>query len=355
MSAAENMTSGLSVEECAAYWVMRLGAQDCGPADRAAFEAWRRESPDHEAAWRRAEGALSAVDAHIGHPQLDALTEEVLRDTEPRRASRWPAVAAAAAVFVTLVGVTAFVLDRDLVGAPEPDDVIVAEAPVDLYQTMVGERSSVVLTDGTTLSLNTNSRVEVRYSAARRDIRLLQGQALFEVASAPDRPFVVQAGDRRIVALGTEFDVRYDDAVGVQVTLLEGLVAIDGTVEPLDAVENPPNPVQDDAIELVPGEQFSVQDEAISVEAANLEETTSWRHGRLVFRDRPLVDVIAEVNRYTTTPIILDSDPRLARVRVSGVFDAGRTASFVLAMETLHPVHFEPTEDGGRTILRWQG
>src|SRR5690606_15701139 len=93
------------------------------------------------------------------------------------------------------------------------------------YSTGIGQRSTVTLQDGSIVELNAQTRIKVAFGAERRSVQLLDGQAIFRVAKDASRPFVVHAGDREIIALGTAFDVRLDPSA-MRVTLLEGKVAV---------------------------------------------------------------------------------------------------------------------------------
>ena len=323
------------IEATAAFWLVRLGSDACTPEDRAAFEAWRRADPAHQKAYDRMSRGAAFVDRHVADPDLLALAESVRRETVPpwHQQNRWRA--AIAACLMLIAAPSAFVMLQE---APAPEPILAEVEPVERYDTAIGERSTVTLADASILTLNTDSRVEVDYSASERRIVLVRGQALFEVERDTERPFIVEAGDQRIVALGTAFDVRLDVDEGVQVTLLEGRVAIDpvktgASIEADDAAARPA------VVELEPGQQFvSSAVEAERVRMTTVADVTSWRSGRLVFRQRPLAEAIAEMNRYSAQKLTLDDDERLHAMTVSGVFNIGRTSNFVTTLETMHPV-----------------
>ena len=327
------------IEASAAFWLVRLASHACTPEDRGAFEAWRRADPAHQDAYDRMSRGAGFVDRHVADPELQALAETVRRETAPpwHRRSLWRGTIAAC--IVLLAAPSLFFMLPD---ASEPEPVLAAAAPFERYETAIGERSTVTLADASILTLNTDSRVDVDYSARERRIVLLRGQALFEVQRDTERPFIVEAGDQRIMALGTAFDVRLDAIEGVQVTLLEGRVAID----PVDAALGP-DAVDEDGVrpaivELQPGEQFlSSAAEEDRVRTTAVADVTSWRSGRLVFRERPLAEAIAEMNRYSAQKLTLDNDERLHAMTVSGVFNTGRVSNFVTTLETMHPVAAE--------------
>ena len=329
-----------SADETAAYWVMRLDAPNCSPADRAAFEKWRTAQKSHANAYATARRALGVVDQHLGSSELAALGERVFEETRRSRWTgyRWAGIGLAACV---LIGVG---LQREF--AVEPDVAVLVDPVLSTFETAVGERSTVVLPDDSVVTLNTDTLVEVGFvegSDVRRVI-LQRGQAHFDVEK-DTRPFEVLAAGRRIEALGTAFDVRIDTELGVLVTLLEGSVTIDEEGVRL-AVDDSQSSVNGgtSSIEPVPptvlraGEQLIVRpNETRQVIPVDVERIAGWREGRLVFRDDPLREVVKEINRYSTRKLFVD-DERLEDIQIGGVFRAGSTESFVAAVEEFYPV-----------------
>src|SRR5262249_28526063 len=145
-----------------------------------------------------------------------------------------------------------------------------------------------------------------------RTVSLKRGQAFFEVMKGDKRPFVVHAGDRRVVAKGTSFDVRLDSGA-VEVTLVEGRVTVDQPALPgaRRATAGQPS-------ELQPGEKLVAKiGGSASIAPANVESTTGWISGKHVFQDVKLGDALTEINRYTDKPIVI-MDPRIADIHISG-------------------------------------
>ncbi|MEM6554392.1 MAG: FecR domain-containing protein [Pseudomonadota bacterium] len=334
------------VDAIASYWVVRLGAEDCTPEDRFAFDAWRREDPAHEAAYQKIKRGNDYLDRFMESPEFQERIELARKRTRPplwRRAStRW--VGAAAACLALVTAVSLFAPWSDLGKGDGP--MIVAEA-VEAYETRIGERSTVTLSDGSVVTINTNSRIEVDYTDETREITLTRGQGFFDVAKDIDRPFVVVAGEKRVMALGTVFDVRFDDANEVQVTLVEGKVQVEDVVPEVETApigtlssERPAAPIRVAAIELSPGERLVARANTAPeiIETDGVEET-SWRRGQLVFRERELAGVVAEMNRYSSQQLVLDADERVRALKVSGVFNnGGPPSAFVDALEAMHPL-----------------
>ena len=343
-----------NAEGAAAYWDAKLRSPDCSPADREAFCAWRDASTENADAFEELQALLGALRDDENAPEIRAMREDALNlieRTQGRRRAFWGAGLAAS--IALLAGALVAFQTVPIWNGPSRETTIANILPT--YETAIGERSTIALEDGTVATLNTDSRMEVDYSGAKRLVTLLQGQALFEVAKDPNRPFVVAAGDRRIEALGTIFDVRYIDNK-IQVTLLEGLVEVAGDDETAiigdtDESVDPPAPQQ-----LKPGQQLlaSLNAETAEVRDADTERAVIWREGRVSFEDTPLTDAIAEMNRYSTKRI-LAGDPALEGIRINGVFFTGQQTNFVGALESYLPVRAEERANGDIVIKMSRG
>lgn len=326
-------------EDAAAYWVARRRLGLMSAADEAAFAAWRAD-PDNAEALIDVESVIEDVGGIAAMAEVRAMREAALA-AAPARRPPWRAIAAGL-VAAVLAGVWAVNLPE----APAPQVPVAVAAQ--RYVTGVGEQRTVRLADGSTLALNTASVVEVAYSPARRDIRLLQGQALFQVAHNAERPFVVTAGDRKVTALGTRFDVRLD-AGAVKVVLVEGKVK----VEPL-------RPAGLERIVPVLGRQtldagealVADPGEAVEVAVADTDQATSWRRGQVIFRDDTIGAAVAEMNRYSDTQLVID-DPRIAALKISGVFGVTREENFLAALMSFYPVEAQKRSPRV-TVLTWR-
>jgi transmembrane sensor len=230
----------------------------------------------------------------------------------------------------------------------EPGATTINNAGQGEFQTQVGERSTLRLVDGSVLTLDTASKVALDLSGQIREVHLLQGRANFEVAKDPSRPFVVYAADRRITAIGTAFDVRLSERE-VQVTLVEGKVAVDQLARGSNRAK-PDTPMV--RTKLQAGEQLNAPvGGAASVRGADLERSTSWRDGRLVFAADRLADAVAEMNRYSRSPIVL-GDAAVGELKVSGVFRTADPQAFARALADYFNI--ETSEQGNATVLRWR-
>jgi transmembrane sensor len=218
------------------------------------------------------------------------------------KASAQKIAAIAAAVLLT-VGVSLYVAKR---------------ISGDAYDTPVGAVASFPLKDGSSMTLNTATKVLVSLSSRERRVKLEAGEAFFDVAKDPTRPFVVEAGNRRIVAVGTRFSVRRDGRE-VRVIVTEGAVRI----EPKGGGEG--------AKLLTAGTVVKTTRSSLRMQKKSLqdaEEALSWRSGYLVFEETSLAEAVAEVNRYTSQRIVIE-DPELAALRVNGKFRATHAEDIV--------------------------
>jgi transmembrane sensor len=201
--------------------------------------------------------------------------------------------------------------------------------PPRTYQTARGIQGSWSLPDGSTLRLDTNTAVTVRFSPTGRVLELSRGQLWVAVAHDVHRPFRVEAGTAEIIAVGTEFDV-YRMANTTRVTVINGKVAVSLNAAPQRTLY------------VAADQEAQIIDGVLPAAAspARKRETTAWLEQRIVFESRPLGEIADEFNRYNAIPIIID-DPGLRRLLISGAFDAADTDSFASFLQSLTGVRVE--------------
>lgn len=310
----------------ASSWFARLNQKRISSADVVAFGVWRRD-PLNAAAYDKVEALWTASEALAGDPDIAAASSQALNRNEPRKPHRAKAssvlgpLGAVGALAVLALAGTAWFSSR-----PAP------------YETEVGERRVVQLADGSSLTLDTATEVKVRLERGRRQVTIERGQAFFDVEGDPDRPFIVTAGDTRVTALGTRFEVRRRGR-GARVVLLEGRIDVR-----TDRAAAPP------AWTLRPGQSLSTDVARPKIETVDVRKAAGWTTGRLIFEATPLRSAIAEVNRYSLAQVEL-RDAGLADVNVSGAFDAGDTDAFVAALQDLYGVRVVRTREGAVQIF----
>lgn len=313
---AENALVDKRVRDEAAQWYAKLNNTMISTDALRDFRAWRKDPACDEAYLE-----IEAFWGRVGKLEQDqdirrAADEALARPSKGGPLARPGGRALAGAVLVAGIGVALAFGWQAYSGTS--------------YRTKVGEQRLVRLEDGSRVRLDTDSQVRVRLGSSERAIELVSGQAFFEVAHDAARPFVVRADGASVTALGTRFDVSRT-ATGVEVTLVEGKVRVDGEAAGAPA-----------SWTLTPGQQVATgparaEPKVRTVDAA---AATSWTTGRLVFRGAPLAAAIAEVNRYSPRKIVLE-DPKLAATPVTGVFDSGDTDAFVTAVSDVYDLRVD--------------
>lgn len=275
------------------------------------FDSWLSADSANQAAYAAAEAIWSDLDTVLAPYREPAPASVPARSGFlAKGAGRWAALGAAC---IAILLATVFFL--------RPGG--------EMFSTAVGAQQVAVLDDGTRVSLNTATRLKVSYGDQRRVVRFDHGEALFDVARDPARPFVVAVDDYRVTALGTSFVVRRD-AKGAWVTLIEGSVRVTGA----GAGETV----------LKPGERLMFADDATRIDRPELNRLTAWRHGELVFDRTPLPEAVYEINRYTDTPIVVN-DPQARSRHVTGSFRVHRSEEFAKSIAALYGLKAERRED----------
>jgi transmembrane sensor len=314
----------------AAAWIVRLHGPHRSPELESAFRQWLNGDPENGRQFERVtetweQGASIPV---AGIPRLAGRRPPARRRT---------LIAAAAAC---VCGISGFIV---WFAWPDPT-----------YATAVGEQRIVRLEDGSRLSLNSETRVEIDYTKSQRRVQLIRGEAYFEVTHNPARPFVVTAGGTRVTALGTTFVVRYDTDK-TAVTLVEGKVVVlpvagdELPVMPPTNVGQSRPPARKDLV-LTPGERLTLaRNTPALVDEPRVEAVTAWRRGEVVLDKTQLSEAIAEMNRYDSQTLVIE-DPRVATLQVSGIYHAGDSESFARSVAKLYGLHVQ--ERPGQIVLR---
>lgn len=334
----------------AAAWAWREEEGPLSGADRAELQQWLDADPDHHAAWEDVRLAFATIGNNAADDELMAMRSAAL-SIRPDRRWGFGHMAAVIGAFIVL-GSGSWIATRHANLLPPVGGAVTQTAQVDpnraLHRTAVGERSTITLPDGSVAMLDTDSVLRVAYSDGERGIRLMRGQALFDVAKHELLPFQVYAGDRRITAMGTKFNVRLDgfgSQPNVSVALLEGVVKVAAVAARSAAPDLPAVTVT-----MAAGEMLVARPAApVRVVAGDTERAASWQIGVLTFQDAPLDQAVEEVNRYSLHRIVL-ADPRLARLRVSGVFKTGDTEHFANLVAQALPVSVGHLADGSPAL-----
>ncbi len=306
-----------AIRQAAADWLIRLqDADSAGEADWIEFDAWLSASPAHAAAYDDALAVWSDLGAMV--PDLKAAAAPVSlagRARPSRRLIGWGIGVAAAAALVAAV-------------------MPLAINPAQTYETGRGETRPVVLPDGSAIHMNAGSRISVRMTGSARLVAMNDAQAVFDVAKDAKRPFLITAGDRTVRVVGTEFDVSQRGAA-LAVTVRRGIVEV-----------RPDAASAAGAVRLVHGQRLEHALGGDSrVSTVNPDEAFAWRTGRLIYRDRPLVEVVAELNRQFDRDIRL-ADATTGRQRVSGVLVLDDEKAVIERLSLLAPVSVSTADAG---------
>lgn len=341
----------MAIEQAAAGWLARRDGGRWNAEEEAALQRWLDVDVGHrvaflrlEAAWQEG-GRLQALGAGWqdsaaparGHWQVSPAgrREQMLQAmaqrpaaARPVRQRRFAHFAAAA----TLAG-CALALAWGWRSQTRVDTAT--------YRTAMGEVRTLPLADGSHATLASATGIEVRLSGRARDVALTSGEAIFEVAKDPRRPFSVAAEGYRAVAVGTRFSVRRDVAA-LRVVVTEGTVRLDAPATAAGAIPSVMLPAG--SVALVRGNGLLVR----SLPLADAQRLLDWRDGLLAFRDAPLSEVVAEFNRYNARKLVL-ADAEAGALRIGGNFRWDNTEGFVRLLEAGFPVRAEA--DKGRIVL----
>lgn len=304
-------------------WLIRLRTLELTDTDTQAFAEWLSADVEHAQAFANAEDLFEtmsqAVHLNNAQPTTPAMPLPKPARSHQLKPKRWLAVPLA-------LGLCALLLVL-----PKPANMWAAM--LSDFHTDIGEQRTMQLADGSKLLLNTDTAVSVDYQNTRRHITLHQGQAQFIVASDPARPFTVSAGTLNVRALGTVFEVYLKASGDIDLAVQEHAVSTQ-----IQAHNMPPVLVQQ-------GQQLSYSNGTLKTPThADEQLTGAWQQRRLVFRDRPLAELVTEIERYRPGRIFL-AGSNLGKLRVTGLFSLADTDALlgkITAILGLKATHLGP-------------
>lgn len=337
------------IYEEATEWLIKHRDGGLGQAEKERFDSWLRESPQHVRAYLE----MSAIwedlpdlgaDWNPAAEQLvaEARSEGNIRPLAPkglvnhgaaarvpqpdesgsRRGTRKSLLALAAMLLLAIGSVSIWYTFAH-----------------NTYVTDVGEQRSITLADGSTLELNSRSRVRVRYTQQQRDVDLIEGQALFRVAHDTTRPFIVHSGATRVLAVGTQFDV-YRKRAATVVTVVEGKVEV-ATEGPLPAATS--LLAAGEQLILPAGTPSSAEKSADGPKPANTAAAIAWTQHNLVFESSPLTEVADEFNRYNRRRLVITAQD-VGSMRISGRFSSADPTLFLKFLRAQPELTVEETD-----------
>lgn len=312
----------------AAYWAMRRRSGTMTAPEEGALEAWLRASEDNRRALAELEGALAAIEADGGALLAEEFERQLHEAAEAETGRRAGAlrIAASLAVVALLSSATFFAVRTF---APP------AEAPIVAHETGIGESATVAFADGSMAQLNTASKIAVQFTRTERGVNLVAGEAFFEVEKDQKRPFVVRTENAAITVTGTAFDVLSSDNRS-SVHVVTGVVDVTPRFGPSSTL------LAGDMIEI------GADGRAWAVMRFDPSLVLAWRGGKARFRDVPLGEVVKSLNRYFSTPIVLDGDA-LSQLPVTGEFDIRDRDTAVRALALIFGL--EARDEPARTVI----
>lgn len=218
--------------------------------------------------------------------------------------------------------------------------------------TAIGEQKPVTLEDGSIVYLNTNTEIKVAFSAQDRQIEIVRGEALFDVAHDTQRPFVVSAAGNTVTAVGTAFNVQLLDDDHFELLVTEGKVLLKNEQQSsINKQNSSQHPLNGNGTLLIAGQKTLVAQDLAQTTTLNLEQIQNdlaWRQGIVVFHGAPLATALTEISRYT--PIQFNfADEKLKQKRVAGYFKAGDIDGLLAALSNNFDIKYQKIDD--KTIL----
>lgn len=335
--------------DLAADYAVRMHSGNMSDQDRMAMEEWLAQDSGN----REELQALLDIWHSVG-----ALASRRSELTGSEKQSLWGGWAVAA----TLVAAIGLLFLGPFQGEQNTGQKILTS-----YDTGVGEQRSVLLDDGTQVTLNTNTKLLVNFEENVRKIILDRGEAFFEVAADPERPFIVNTGMRAVTVLGTKFDVR-KSAFDLSVEVVEGTVAVhpegdrvslassmfdvklsDETVPQQESIYRLTSGIKADFSGSMGTENSRVQVAALQLVA---DGYPNWKYGLVSFNRRSLYEVVKELNRYLEKKILIE-DAEIMDLKVSGVFQLNAIDAALQQMESAFPIRVDEYSD--RLVMTGKG
>lgn len=325
MNSAEESPQERAKVRDAAAWHARLQESDATEQDFQEWQTWLASSPEHKRMFREVEDAwylIGCVDPSLHASELESAASRRSESSGARRFRTSSALLAVAVVSVVAIGLA----------------LMQFEVPwgASRYATAKSEQRSVRLPDGTRITLGGESRLQSRFTDHSREITLAYGEAFFEVAQDPARPFVVRIRGTEIHALGTAFNVRAaSDRVLVSVT--EGRVALI-PAEP-DARGSPAVRAAEEGRAILHAGQQVALDRSGQIAQSNKApaDMATWRQGRFEYRGEELGRVVEDLNRYSDRRITLE-DAGVSKLRYSGTIFPDHIDEWLEGVEGILPV-----------------
>jgi transmembrane sensor len=322
------------IENEAADWLARLDGGNLSAEDRTALRSWLSQDPEHGRILKSYASIWGDMDILLNDSPIIEKTDglnvfSLLLHTK---------VVSFTLATIFLCTISVFIWTTNQPVTPETS----------FHVTSVGIQQVERFSDGSTAHINTDSMIETEFSDSARIVRLLRGEAMFDVTHDPERPFIVYAGNSAVRAIGTKFVVRLTSE-NLIVTVTDGQVQLSKRTKD---TKNVMVGEEQEVILISAGEEVEVSDKIAipktkEIQNDELGRRLSWMKGQLVFNNERLEHVIQEVSRYIPDKIIID-DPNLRDIRISGRFEVGDTDALLEAIEVSFNV--QASQNDGQVI-----
>lgn len=304
---------------------------------RRAANAWIDADPRHAVAFAQAEAAWEAA-RHI-RLRGDA------PDDENQGELAAPAVIVSPSLpliqrHITRRSATIGLLAASAVGAAGLGRLLLSGG--DRFATVHGQQRLTRLADGSSIRLNSATTLDVSLGGSRRVVRMIEGEALFDVARDRQRPFIVDLGEARVQVIGTSFNIRRRED-RIELTVTSGLVAVSDSAG--------------DTIRVGAGETTLIRPGLLATAnpgEALIRRRTAWQDGFIELNDETIEDAVAEFNRYRDQPIVV-ADPRIGSLVVSGRFGIRESREFVEALKSSFAITAVPMPNGAIALSKGEG
>ena len=312
----------------ASEWLVKLRSPSVTAAEKMAFSSWLNESKAHEQAYDEVKDLWDNLEAVNYIPELEAEVDELLNETKSR-SMHWYGIAAAMLLAFMVSMFVTFSSDKSVFEAQ--------------YVSVVGEQKQYTLPDGSVVHLNTDTVVSVTYSDSTRLLVLEQGEAYFDVAKNPNRPFVVDVGIGSVEAVGTAFNIVRGDA-DVMVTVTEGIVKV---------------AEKETRLRPIPTSQHVHADHSVALDYYGInkrpdlttEQAMAWQQQLLIADSLPLGEILEQLDRYSNEQYRLDSS-ELYDIRVSGTYNTAEPEAMVDALSLSLNLALRTDVNGTKVLYR---
>jgi transmembrane sensor len=349
MSNIQTFSSKQDIQQQACEWISRLdrGLKSDEEQD---FSNWISTSKTHQK--YLFEVAQTWDDLSVLH-ELSGLSPLKNKQVSHRNVFSYKTrIAIAASFALMLISCLALIVNTQLIYSVADPSQLVFET-----RTSIGENRILSLTDGSVIHLNTDSVVSVNFSDTRRDVKLLRGEAHFEVAHDAQRPFIVIAGDNTLTAVGTAFNVQITNAHQLELLVTDGKVLVKNKQQnyPISAAPTVSHSAAEISELMVAGQKALITQQSIqqlNLSNEQIQTDLAWQQGMLVFHGEPLIEALHEISRYTSISFTL-ADEQVKKRRVAGYFKAGDIQGLLFALENNFNIVYTKLDD--QTIVLSSG